>query len=433
MVKKILGTMFTRVVAAVLAFAGWVLIANYLGPEKTGTISLIIFSVAIIQLIVNYIGGAALIYQTPRVGLFRLVVPVYIWTPLSTILTAFLLTLAGHAIPILEIIPDGHFTDVLLLALAMSFASANSMFLLGLEKVKEYNICNLVQVAGFFIILLIMLTVFGIRDIRSYTWALFLSNILGWGLSGFYLWPQIHRVPLKGSGELIREVLKFGNFVQLANLFQTFNYRLSLKFTDYFLGRSPVGILTIGLQLAEGFWLISRSISTVQFSRMSNEMRFDYSVRLTLLFARMTWMITAIGIAVLLCIPERIFALVFSASFGEVRLVIASLAPGIVFLSISIILSSFFSAVNKPLHNMIGSVLGLIFTVVSGIVLIPKLGIPGAGIAASISYFFITMYQFLVFRYLTGRSFRDLIPAISDFRYLMGMVKSGGNGNQELF
>jgi O-antigen/teichoic acid export membrane protein len=74
-----------------------------------------------------------------------------------------------------------------------------------------------------------------------------------------------------------------------------------------------------------------------------------------------------------------------------------SLAIGILMLSISIILSPFFSGIGKPVHNAIGSGIGFIFTVVFGLLFIPRIGIIGAGFAASISYTMATLYQFIVF------------------------------------
>ena len=227
--------------------------------------------------------------------------------------------------------------------------------------------------------------------------------------------------------ELIRDLFSFGAYVQFANIFQTMNYRLSLKFVDLFIGRSAVGVLTIGMQLAEGLWLISKSIGTVQYSRMANEMNFGYSVRLTLTFAKISWAVTAIAMGILLCIPQFVFTALFSNSFQDVKTVIMSLAGGIVMLSVSIIFSGFFSAINKPYHNMVGSAIGLVFTIALGWILIPRLGIAGAGISASISYFFITAYQFMVFSRMTKLRFRDFMLTRNEVMLLVRELKSLSN------
>ncbi|MEI7499922.1 MAG: polysaccharide biosynthesis C-terminal domain-containing protein [Bacteroidota bacterium] len=423
MVNKILGTIGTRMINAILAFVIWILNAHYLGPEKVGTIFLIIFSVSIIQLFINFVGGAALIYLTPRTGIFKLIVPAYIWTFLVTILCSALLSFIAAIFPVLEVIPAGYFWQVLFLALIMSFASVNFMLLLGLEKVKTYNYINLVQIIVLFLILLFCL--FGLRliDVMAYYWAILISYSIAFLISFYLLWPSFRKVPLTKMKSLLMEILRFGTYVQFANIFQTLNYRLSLKFVDFFSGRAAVGVLSIGLTLAEGLWLISRSIAMVQYSRLSNEMNYDYSVRLTLTFAKITWVVTGIAMLLLLAVPNFIFTALFSARFGDIKMVIASLAIGIVTLSVSMIFSGFFSSINKPYHNTISSAIGLVFTIVFGFILIPGYGIIGAGISATFSYTFATIYQFIVFSRMTKLRLRDFLITKTEVRLLSGEIR----------
>ena len=145
MFKKVMGTIGTKLLTAVIAVGTWILNAHYLGPENLGTISLIIFSVAIIQLFTNFVAGAALIYMTPRTGIYKLFIPAYIWTLFITLASAFLMLAIGKAFPIIEMIPSGYFIPVIVLALVMSFTSVHYMLLLGLEKVNTFNLISLVQ------------------------------------------------------------------------------------------------------------------------------------------------------------------------------------------------------------------------------------------------------------------------------------------------
>jgi hypothetical protein len=80
MFRKIIGTIGTRVISAVLTLLISVLNARYLGPANLGTIALLILSVTFIQLFNNFIGGGALVYMTPRAGFFKLFVSGYAWT-----------------------------------------------------------------------------------------------------------------------------------------------------------------------------------------------------------------------------------------------------------------------------------------------------------------------------------------------------------------
>ncbi|MCK9422320.1 MAG: polysaccharide biosynthesis C-terminal domain-containing protein [Bacteroidales bacterium] len=423
MFKKIVGTIGTRLTNAALSFIAASLNAHYLGAENVGTIYLIIFSVAIIQLFNNFVGGGALVYMAPRTGIYKLFVPACIWTFIITILATFLLYILGHITSFLGIIPEGYLFPVLFLALIISFSSVNFMLLLGQEKVRAYNYINLIQISTLFILLLVFIFGFRVRSVMAYYYAIFFSYVLAYIISFALLIPSLKREPMTGMKKLLGEIFRFGTYIQFANIFQQLNYRLSLKFVDVFTGRAAVGVLSIGMTLAEGLWLVSRSMAMVQYSRLSNEMNNDYAVRLTLTFAKITWILTLLGMLVLLAIPESVFTTVFGSQFGDVRLVIASLALGIVTLSISMIFSGFFSSINKPYHNTISSAIGLVFTIGLGFLLIPVWGIVGAGIAATCSYTMATVYQFIIFTRMTKLTLRDFMLTRKEIGQFMNEIR----------
>lgn len=423
MFKKILGTLGTRLVNAALALIAASLNANYLGAENVGTIYLIIFSVTIIQLFNNFVGGGALIYLVPRAGVFRLFVPAVIWTFVITLSATFLLFFLGNASPALAIIPEGYLGPVLCLALVISFSSVNYMLLLGQEKVKAYNMINLLQISTLFILLLVSLFGLHIRTAMAYYWAMFGSYIMAWIISFYLLVPNLKPEPLTGMKKLLGEIFRFGTYIQFANIFQQLNYRLSLKFVDLFTGRAAVGVLSVGMTLSEGLWMVSRSIAMVQYARLSNEMDNNYAVRLTLAFIKITWILTFAGMLLLLLLPAQVYTTVFGQQFSGLRMVIASLATGIVTLSISMILSGFFSGINKPYHNTISSAIGLVFTIGLGFLLIPSWGIAGAGIAASVSYTMATLYQFIIFIRLAKLSPRDFLLTKSEINQLITEIR----------
>jgi len=231
---------------------------------------------------------------------------------------------------------------------------------------------------------------------------------------------------------LCREVLRFGTYVQFANIFQQLNYRLSYYFVDFFLGRASLGVFTIGVQLSEALWLIPRSIGMVQITRISNERDQLYATRLTLILLKISWILTLVLLIILLLIPNAFFQLVFGPEFSQVKIVIATLGLGIVTLSISIILSQFFSGINRPYHNTISSAIGLLLTVGLGFFMIPRFGLIGAGITSAASYIATTIYQFVVFSRMSKFSASDLFLKRSELRLLFNemksILKSGGKG-----
>jgi O-antigen/teichoic acid export membrane protein len=415
MFRNILGTIGIRAINALLTLFIIVLNARCLGAEGVGTISLIILAVTIIQLLTNLIGGSAVIYMTPRVGVYRLLLPAYMWSILISFAGAFSMELIGQLIPSVEIIPNGYLMEVLVLTLVVSLTSVHFMLILGLEKISTFNWVNLIQITALILILIVFYFINDYRNVMAYFWAYFISYLLTYLITLIRLIPHVKPVPLNGLSKIIKDLLRFGTYVQVANIFQQLNYRLSYYLVDFFSGRAAVGILSVGVQVSEGLWLIGRSIAIVQLSRISNEKDDKYSIRISLVLMKITWTITLLALIILLLVPSFAFQMLFGKVFAGIHPLVFSLGFGIVSLSASMILSQFFSGVNKPFHNTISSAIGIVITVGCGLLLIPDLGVIGAGITATLSYTFATLYQIIIFIRITHTEFRELLFTGDDF------------------
>ncbi len=431
MFRKIIGTIGTRVISAFLTLLISVLNARLLGTANVGTISLIILSVTFIQLFNNFIGGGALVYMTPRAGFFKLFVLSYVLILGVTILATFFFEISGTlaqrlgVIPQLEVIPKGYFIEVLFLALVMSFTSANYMLLLGKEKVKTFNILTLVQTIVLIACLLAAVYIFHVRTVMAYYWAILISFLFSYFFSLFPLLKFFKAEPLKGLKPIFNSMMQFGIYAQFGNIFQLMNYRIGYYMVEVWFGRAALGVMSTGFQIAEGLWIISRSLALVQFTRISNAMDFNYSVRLTLILSKISLVVTSVALMLLLALPESFYRLIyFHHEFGQVRIVIACLGVGIVALSFSMILSHFFSGINKPYHNMISSAIGLVFTIGLGLLIVPRYGIPGAAITASVSYTISTIYQLVVFIRMTRLKLRDFLLTRAEIKLLIAEVRN---------
>ncbi|NQV03844.1 MAG: polysaccharide biosynthesis C-terminal domain-containing protein, partial [Bacteroidia bacterium] len=207
--------------------------------------------------------------------------------------------------------------------------------------------------------------------------------------------------------------------------FQLLNYRLSFYLIETMINKAALGVYSTGVQLSEGVWIIPRSISMVQLSRISNEKRWDYAVKVTLVFSKVGVLVSTLIVGLILLLPTSFFVFVFGPEFSGVKPVIVSLAVGIIALSFSILLSSFFAGMGKPMHSAIASAIGLVFTIVLSLLLIPVYGIVGAGIAASCSFFSATLYQLIAFVVLTGVKARDFLIRKEEIMLLIHEIREG--------
>jgi O-antigen/teichoic acid export membrane protein len=218
-------------------------------------------------------------------------------------------------------------------------------------------------------------------------------------------------------------MIRHGAYLQLANAVQLLNYRLSYLLIDLYLGRSLLGIYNAGVQLSEGIWIFGKSFALVQYSAISNSNDLNYAIAITLKLIKAVVVITFSCLLVLILLPGKFYALIFGEEFFLIKNTILYLTPGILMLSASMILSHFFSGTGKQQHNAIASATGLAATLVSGLLLIPSLGLAGAGLTATIAYSVITIYQMVIFVKISKCNWKDFMIARDDLREIITLLR----------
>lgn len=416
MINKILGTVGSRILNAFLSLGIILITSRQMGAEAVGTISLIVLGVTIIQMVNNFVGGSALIYLIPRFDVFKLFVPSYVWAFLTSVVCSLLLKLCN-------LIPPEYFWHVLLLSFILSLASVNQTILLGKEKIKVYNIISSLQIVLLFAVLFVLVYGMGQKKVSSYIIALYFSYSFGFvagGIAAIRLFPFTN---LRNLKEVIRNIFKFGTYVQLANIVQLFNYRLSYYFIENFIGRAALGVYSVGVQLSEGMWLAGKSLAIVQYSKISNITDSEYSKKITLVFGKISVLVTFLLLLIILLIPANLFSMIFGKDFNELPVVILSLSAGIILLSLSFSFSHYFSGIGKHYHNSISSCIGFAFTAVLGYILVPEYKLVGAGITASVAYLFILVYQMFFFLRISGTKPKELLITVGDIKTFLSELK----------
>ena len=413
MFKKILGTVASRFIIAILTLAMVLINARVLGPEKVGTLSLIILAVTIIQLLNSFVGGSALVYLVPRLDLVKLLIPAYSWALITAVAGTGLLGVLqlfpqGFVIHF-YIIPEGYFLHVMLLSMILSLASVNFMVLMGQERIKTYNTITVVQVISLFMSVLVFFFIFRQCDIAAYLKGLYISYLLAFFLGLRMILPLVKTSSPGGMKAVMKEIFHYGSIMQLGNILQFLNYRVSYYFVEFFLNRAAVGVYSVGVQLSESIWLMAKSIHMVQYTRISNESDPQYAARLTLNLLKITFLFTLISLLLILVLLNLFFPLIFKPAFSLVPSIMLALSAGILVFSVSIILSPYFSGTGKPIHNTISAAIGLIFTITFSFLLIPGMGIMGAAWAASMAYSAATLYLLIVFVRKAKVSFADFL------------------------
>lgn len=392
MLGKILNTFGTRLLSAIVNLLIAIVISRFLGTTGKGEQGLIIATIAYVLVFANLMGGGAIVYLTPRFHYSGIIVPAYLWT-------VFTGALFFGILHIFNLVNADYILHICLLSIINAFTAINSSILIGKEKIAPSNMVALVQPLVIISGLVLFFVFLDQITIQAYIYSLYLAFGVSFLLSLYYLSKHAGRFSFpdrKTITGVSRKMIHYGVLNQLAHIFQLLSFRMSFFWLNQIFSESEVGIYSNGTSLVESIWLISRSISMVQYARIANSEDKAYSQKLTINLTLAGLVASFALLVVLVLLPPELFAWVYGPGFGGISGVIRSLAPGILFFNVALIMGHYFSGTGKYHVNSIASFAGLVISVILFSIMIPRGGITGAGWATSISYF-VTSVVVLIF------------------------------------
>ena len=425
MIKKIFGTFGTRLLNALVGFITLWFGTNFLGREAWGIGATVLVDVSLLLIAVELLSGSGLIYYTPRKSFVTLFKISYVWTFMMIAFFALIFLVLHIFSPTIlnTFVPEGYAVHILLMVLLYSLHNFNMNVLLGKERVGTQNVLFIIQFMTQLISMITYIFVFDIRDANAFVYSLITGYVVV-NICGFIcVIPYFNDNQHERLVTTAKEMFSFGSMIQLSTLVTMINRRISYFVIKRFFGMSEVGVYTSGTQVSEATKLIGNSIALVQFSSISNMDDKKKAADLTVTFLKLAVILTALCMIVICLIPKSIYAWIFTPEFAETKDVLVSLTPGMVFMAANMIFSHYFSGVNLPKHNLYGSLVGLLVTIPSIFILIPRYGIIGAGVSVSITYLATIIYQWFIFKKETKVKTIQLLPTLNDFKTLIGSLK----------
>ncbi len=412
MLGKILNTFGTRLISAILNLLIAVVISRVLGPDGKGEQGLIIATIAYILVFANLMGGGAVVFLTPKFHTAIILLPGYLWS----IISGFLFALILQAFDLVDTEMVYH---ICVLAVISTFTAINSSILIGKEKIAPSNLVALVQPLVVSAGLIVFFFVLDKLTIWSYVTSLYIGFFLAFVFSLIYLNKFGDGFKINAYADyrqVILKMIQYGLLNQLAHIFQLLSFRMSYYWLEQLFSEREVGIYSNGTNLVESIWLISRSISMVQYARIANTEDKAYSRKLTVNLTFAGLGASLLLLIILVFLQAELFIWIYGPGFGDVGLVIKTLAPGVLFFNIALIMGHYFSGIGKYHVNTIASFVGLVVSVILFSTMIPALGITGAGWATSISYFTTSVIVFVYFQNDARLRPIAYIPAQKDIR-----------------
>ncbi len=405
MIRPVAGTVLARVVITVLNLLLMVVGGHALGAEGLGAISLIVLAITIILLLNHLVGGSGLVYLVPRFGVYGLLVRSYGWA----VFTALVAFSAQQLVPL---VPTDLVIHVVALAFLQSLNSIHLNILVGRERIGLQNGILVVQAATQLVAFTILLRV-GSTDLLDYVWATYIAHGTTAIVSGYFTLRERHNRS-GDPGSALQMLFRQGGLAQVANLMQLLNYRFAYYLIERYRDLATLGTFSVTTQLAEGTWLVPKSIGGVLYSKVSNLAEAERQRDVTLILYKTAVIVGASFCAVLLLIPSAFYSWIFGPEIRGLHPILLWMVPGLLAMSGSQVLSHYLSGTGRVHHNTVGSALGLLVTVPLGFALIPGYGLIGAAITSSVAYTASVAYQTVVFLRLTGTSWLELFPHAGD-------------------
>ena len=221
--------------------------------------------------------------------------------------------------------------------------------------------------------------------------------------------------------QIIIEELKYGIPLYLAALFIYLNYRADQLMVRSYLGNSQLGIYSISVQLAELAFVFPTSISSAFEGRLYSCEEKDRK-KISAQIVRITFYVTLI-ICIIGVLCEPLITVLYGEEYAPAGTSMIILLIGIVFASIGKVSPAYFYTKGKPSIHLIVAAVVLTINIALNFVLIPIMGINGAALASTVSYFFygviyililgrdgISVKQLLIIQKEDIRSIKQLIP-----------------------
>lgn len=380
----IFQTVVTKFFLIIIKASSGIVLANFLGPVGKG----VVFAFqSITGIITNYSHlscNESIIYNYSKQNIIK--------NSLIQINIFFLITISSLAFIVLYLLkltlPNlfkdlYDFTIYMYLIIPLLIGETFSHFSLrALKKFKLVNILGLITRFNILIFFLIFLYLHNSINtaIKVYTFVSLLNFVIS------YICLIRLTLPFKFIKLNYREIIYYGLKLHIGASLSESEYKFDIYFVLYFLGASALGIYSVSLSVASLITYLPNSITSVLFPYTSGkDEKLNY--QLTSTYLKYLFLTQLLISAFFIYLMKYLITTLYGFEFEESYLIFLFLFPGVFFDNLSRILINFYKSKNILGLVNYSSLLTLILNCILMLLLIPELGLMGAAVSTSISYF----------------------------------------------
>lgn len=382
----IFRTFASKVLYSLISLATGVITARILGPSGKGEYTIVLLLSSMVASLGSLNLGETAIYfhnkKGTKLGTIILSNAVFILVSNSIYLLILIFLWKHDALPWKEFSASFMFFSCLLVPIIL-FQNHVVDILRCIRRYDAYNILLLLQP-----VIYLLFVILFVYFLNLYVIGAILSSSISFlfliALGIIFIFHK-SQIDLKCDSSYLKSGLAYGIKGHVGSVLQKFNLRLDQFIITPYWGSAMLGYYSVALILPELIWYIPDSIGVVTLPKIAGSNKNDAET-ITTKSLRITLALTLAAIGILFVIAEPGVLILYGDAFRPAIRAIYFLLPGIFFMSISKILSKYFSGMGLPEINSYTSAISCAVTVILCIVLIPKYAIVGAAIASSSAY-----------------------------------------------
>lgn len=416
---KVVQTFISRFLILILSFGLVIFSTNTWGSEGKGTISIVIANVALVSFFSSIFSGSSTSYFARKFKVEQVLVYSYLWS-----------LIVGTAVPLIfsfAAIQNDVLYYLIGISVLSSLLSTNISLFIGTQNIRFFNIYTVLQQLVHVLFIAILIYIVKLKDVSVYFLAQIFCLIFLFLTSLFLILKKCKFSEFSFSKSVFINMFEYGWKTQLSAFIQFLNYRLSFYFLEYFEGIAVVGIFSIGITFSEAIWTITRSIAVVLYSDVVNSENREGSIVKTKSSLKLSFTLMLVFVLGILIIPGFVYPFIFGKEFGETKLIMLLLAPGILAIAVSDMIGYYFSGIKELKILNIKSIVGLLITVIFSFFAIPKWGIWGACLVTTLSYVVSASILFWKFYQSTDFKIRDYIISKDEINTLIKTFSKKSN------
>jgi len=292
--------------------------------------------------------------------------------------------------------------------------------LVGLNKIKPYNLILIIQQFLYLIGTIIILLVFK-KSIFSLVIFNTLTAVIITFLFGFYL-IRIKEFSLKFNKDLIQKSLIYGFKVYLSCFFAYLVLRSDLFILNYFRGSTETGIYSIAAGFVDGIFLLPSVIGLLLLPKAVENL--GQSGELIAKTTRISFII--IGI---ICLGAVIFGrptinFMFGSIFDKSFIPLLILIPGAFFFALETIIVQYFNARGFPWFVVRIWLFAAVLNIGLNWTFIPYYGMKAAAFSSLLVYTIVFIYISFKFLRANHYFFKKLTPSFRDYKIILRNIKN---------